>query len=215
MAKKKSFLSKITTFLFVILFLLILLIGGAVAAIYLQVVSDEQVQWANENLGLYKLPVVGADQMLEYFKVPDGVVWPEPEPEPEPTEEEKNKSQTDVAANNPSAKAAAEGDKQKSKDVKISRKEIEEQMAARETAEKKRISKLARIYENMKPEEAAQALDGVEMDTVVLILQKMTEDSAAQVLAKMEPIQAARLTQMLFEGTQRRLPTPTAGTTGQ
>jgi len=209
MAKKKSFLSKITTFLFVIFFLLILLIGGAVAAIYFQVVNDEQVQWANENLGLYKLPVVGADQMFEYFKVPDGVVWPEPEPEPEPTEEEKNK--TEVAANNSSAKATAEGDKQKSKDVKISRKEIEEQMAAREAAEKKRISKLARIYENMKPEEAAQALDGVEMDTVVLILQKMTEDSAAQVLAKMEPIQAARLTQMLFEGTQRRLPAPTAG----
>jgi len=209
MAKKKSFLSKITTFLFVIFFLLILLIGGAVAAIYFQVVNDEQVQWANENLGLYKLPVVGADQMFEYFKVPDGVVWPEPEPKPEPTEEEKNK--TEVAANNPSAKATAEGDKQKSKDVKISRKEIEEQMAAREAAEKKRIGKLARIYENMKPEEAAQALDGVEMDTVVLILQKMTEDSAAQVLAKMEPIQAARLTQMLFEGTQRRLPAPTAG----
>ena len=213
MAKKKNIVSKITTFLFVILFLLILLIGGAVAAIYFQVVNDEQVQWANENLGLYKLPVVGADQMLEYFKVPEGVVWPEPEATPEPTEEEKKK--TELAANNPSAKAAAEGDKQKSKDVKISRKEIEAQMAAREAAEKKRISKLARIYENMKPEEAAQALDGVEMDTVVLILQKMTEDSAAQVLAKMEPIQAARLTQMLFEGTQRRLPTPTAGTTGQ
>ena len=196
MAKKKNIVSKITTFLFVILFLLILLIGGAVAAIYFQVVNDEQVQWANENLGLYKLPVVGADQMLEYFKVPEGVVWPEPEPTPEPTEEEKKK--TELAANNPSAKAAAEGDKQKSKDVKISRKEIEAQMAAREAAEKKRISKLARIYENMKPEEAAQALDGVEMDTVVLILQKMTEDSAAQVLAKMEPIQAARLTQMAF-----------------
>lgn len=213
MAKKNNIVSKITTFLFVILFLLILLIGGAVAAIYFQVVNDEQVQWANENLGLYKLPVVGADQMFEYFKVPDGVVWPEPETPPEPTEEEKKKAEL-AAANNPSAKAAAEGDKQKSKDVKISRKEIEAQMAAREAAEKKRISKLARIYENMKPEEAAQALDGVEMDTVVLILQKMTEDSAAQVLAKMEPIQAARLTQMLFEGTQRRLPS-TANTTGQ
>ena len=210
MAKKKSILSKITTFLFVIFFLLILLIGGAVAAIYFQVVNDEQVQWANENLGLYKLPVVGADQMLEYFKVPDGVVWPEPEPEPEPTEEEKNKSTTTtVATNTPQAET-----QQKSKDVKISRKEIEAQMAAREAAEKKRISKLARIYENMKPEEAAQALDGVEMDTVVLILQKMAEDSAAQVLAKMEPIQAARLTQMLFEGTQSRLPTPPS-TTGQ
>ena len=212
MAKKKNFVSKIVTFLFVILFLLILLIGGAVAAIYFQVVNDEQVQWANENFGLYKLPVVGADQTFEYFKVPDGVVWPEPEPTPEPTEEEKKKAE--LAANNPSAKAAAEGDKQKSKDVKISRKEIEAQMAAREAAEKKRVSKLARIYENMKPEEAAQALDGVEMDTVVLILQKMTEDSAAQVLAKMEPIQAARLTQMLFEGTQRRLPAPTT-TAGQ
>ena len=128
MAKKKNFVSKIVTFLFVMLFLLILLIGGAVAAIYFQVVNDEQVQWANENLGLYKLPVVGADQMFEYFKVPDGVVWPEPEPTPEPTEEEKNKAE--LAANNPSAKAAAEGDKQKSKDVKISRKEIEAQMAA-------------------------------------------------------------------------------------
>ncbi len=209
MAKKKSFVSKIVTFLFVILFLLILLIGGAVAAVYFQVVNDEQVQLANENLGLYKLPVVGADQIFEYFKVPDGVVWPEPEPEPEPTEEEKDQSKAAaVAANTPKAGAETQ---QKSKDVKISRKEIEAQMAVREAAEKKRISKLARIYENMKPEEAAQALDGVEMDTVVLILQKMSEDAAAQVLAKMEPIQAARLTQMLFEGTQRRLPATVAG----
>ena len=209
MAKKKNFLSKITTFLFVILFLAILAVGGMIAAIYLDVVSDDQVQWANENLGLYKMPVVGSGGMFEYFQVPEGVVWPEPEPEPEPSEEEKNK--TDVAAKNPSANAAAAGDKQKSKDVKISRKEIEAQMAAREAAENKRIGKLARIYQNMKPEEAAKALDGVEMDTVVLIMQKMAEDSAAQILAKMEPIQAARLTQMLFEGTQRRLPTPATG----
>ena len=210
MAKKKGILSKITTFLFVILFLLILTVGAVAAAIYFDVVDNEKIQWANENLGLYKLPLVGAEQPLEYFKVPDGVVWPEPEPEPEPSEEEKNKTTTatTVATTTPAAETP-----QKSKDVKISRKEIEAQMAAREAAEKKRIGKLARIYENMKPEEAAQALDGVEMDTVVLILQKMSEDAAAQVLAKMEPIQAARVTQMLFEGTQRRLPTPT--TAGQ
>lgn len=200
MAKKKGILSKITTFLFVVLFLLILAVGACVAAIYFDVVSKDQVDWANENVGLYKLPVVGADGMFEYFQVPEGVVWPEPEPEPEP-EEDKTKPTTAVAGNTPAAETP-----QKQKDVKISRKEIEAQMAAREAAEKKRIGKLARIYQNMKPEEAAQALDGVEMDTVVLILQKMSEDSAAQVLAKMEPIQAARLTQMLFEGTQRRVP---------
>ena len=209
MAKKKSILSKITTFLFVALFLLILVIGGAIAAIYFDVVNKDQVQWANENVGLYKLPLVGAGEMFEYFQVPDGVVWPEPEPEPEPSEEEKSKTETTVATT--TATETKTDTQKKSKDVKISRKEIEAQMAAREAAEKKRIGKLARIYQNMKPEEAAQALDGVEMDTVVLILQKMSEDSAAQVLAKMEPVQAARVTQLLFEGTQTRLPTPTAG----
>ena len=209
MAKKKGILSKITTFLFVALFLLILVIGGAIAAIYFDVVNKDQVQWANENVGLYKLPLVGAGEMFEYFQVPDGVVWPEPEPEPEPSEEEKSKTETTVATT--TATETKTDTQKKSKDVKISRKEIEAQMAAREAAEKKRIGKLARIYQNMKPEEAAQALDGVEMDTVVLILQKMSEDSAAQVLAKMEPVQAARVTQLLFEGTQTRLPTPTAG----
>ena len=211
MAKKKGFISKIITFLMVIFFLLILLIGGAIAAIYFEVVNAEQVQWANEKVGLYKLPLVGAGETFEYFQVPEGVVWPEPEPEPEVVEEEdKTKTETTVATTTPAA-----DNQQKTKDVKISRKEIEAQMAAREAAEKKRIGKLARIYESMKPEEAAQALDGVEMDTVVLILQKMSEDSAGQVLAKMEPLQAARLTQMLFEGTQTRLPSPTTTTTGQ
>jgi len=204
MAKKKGILSKITTFLFVVFFLLILAVGACVACIYFEVVSKDQVDWANETVGLYKLPVVGAGQPLEYFAVPEGVIWPEPEPEPEPEEPAKDTTTT-------VATTQATETQQKSKDVKISRKEIEAQMAAREAAEKKRIGKLARIYQNMKPEEAAQALDGVELDTIVLILQKMSEDSAAQVLAKMEPIQAARLTQMMFEGTQSRLPTPATG----
>ena len=75
----------------------------------------------------------------------------------------------------------------------------------REAAEKKRISKLARIYDNMKPEEAAKALDSVNLDTVVLILQKMDESNAGKVLAKMESRQAAQITQMLMDGDRRRL----------
>ncbi len=204
MAKKKSILSKIKTLFFVILFLLILLVAGVAAAVIAGVINDEQIQMANEKVGLYKLPLVGAGEMFEYFQVPEGVVWPEPEPEPEVEVVEENKTQqTTTAANTP---APATNDANRNRDVRISRQEIEAQMAAREAAEKKRIGKLARIYQNMKPEEAALALDGVEMDTVVLILQKMSEDSAAAVLAKMEPIQAARLTQLIFEGTQSRLP---------
>ena len=60
----------------------------------------------------------------------------------------------------------------------------------------------------MKPEEAANALINVDWDTTVLILQRMSEDSVAQVLAKMEPETAAQLTEMLYRGTQRRVTTP-------
>lgn len=207
MAKKSNFLGKLKVILIVVIVLLLLTIGAAAAAIYFEVVNDEQVQWANENLGLYRLPLVGAGETFEYFQVPEGVVWPPPEPEEEkPPEEDKGKTETAVAKKDDKQNAA---DANKQKEVKISRKEVEAQMAAREAAEKKRIGKLARIYENMKPEEAAKALDGVEPDTIVLILQKMNEGSAAQVLAKMEPLMAAQITQMLFEGTQRRTPQPT------
>lgn len=202
MAKKKSFLSKIITTLIVFFVLFLLMIGAAAAAIYFEVVNDEQVQWTNETVGLYKLPIVGAGEMFEYFQVPEGVVWPEPEPEPEPEETPQSAV----------AKVDEKKKDDKPKEVKISRKDIEAQTAAREAAEKKRISKLARIYDSMKPEDAAKALDGVELETIVLILQKMNEGNAAQVLAKMEPLMAAQVTQMLFEGSQRRVPTPTETT---
>lgn len=207
MAKKKNFLSKIITILVIVLVLLLLTIGGVAAAIYFEVISDEQVQSANETLGLYRLPLVGAGESFEYFPVPDGVIWPPPAEEEEKPEDKKD-SKTNVVAGkvDENKKNAADNNK---KEVKISKKDIEAQTAAREAAEKKRISKLARIYDSMKPEDAAKALDGVEPETVVLILQKMNEGSAANVLAKMEPMMAAQITQMLFEGTQRPTPAPT------
>ena len=209
MAKKKtSIFKKILIGLFIIVFLALLGVSAFAASIYFGVLDDEKVAWVNEKVGLYKLPFIGAGQEFEYFAVPEGVEWPpppEPEPEPEPVETPV------VAENKPPAPAPAppkKEDDKKSKDVKVSQKEIEEQMKAREAAEKKRISKLARIYDNMKPEEAAKALNDVSLDTVVLILQKMNESNAGQVIAKMEPSKAARVTQMLFDGQQRRLTLP-------
>lgn len=210
MAKKKtSIFKKILIFLFVIIFLGLLGVSAFAASIYFGVLDNEKVAWVNEKVGLYKLPLIGAGQDFEYFAVPEGVVWPPPpEPEPEPKPEE---NQTAVAQNQPkpaAPKPEEKKDDKKSKDVKVSQKELEEQMKAREAAEKKRISKLARIYDNMKPEEAAKALNDVSLDTVVLILQKMNEANAGQVIAKMEPSKAARVTQMLFDGQQRRLTLP-------
>jgi flagellar motility protein MotE (MotC chaperone) len=60
----------------------------------------------------------------------------------------------------------------------------------------------------MKPEQAANALINVDWDTTVLIFQRMSEESVANILAKMEPEAAAQLTEMLYAGTQRRVTTP-------
>ena len=215
MAKKKSgIVKKILIVLFLIFFMALLGVSAFAASIYFGVLDNEKVQWVNEKVGLYKLPFIGAGQDFEYFAVPEGVEWPpppEPEPKPEPENEvvAQNNSQpqqTQPATPPAQPKPEPKKDDAKSKDVKVSQKEIEEQMKAREAAEKKRISKLARIYDNMKPEEAAKALGDVNLDTVVLILQKMDESNAGQIIAKMDPSRAARVTQMMFDGQQRRVP---------
>lgn len=202
MAKKKSIFRRLLTLLIVLVVLLAIAIGALVACVHFEVVErsevDEKVQWLNENVGLYKLPLVGANEMFEYFLVPEGVIWPpppEPEPEPEPDPATTQQQPQPQPANVP----------KKSKEVKISQKEIDAQAKVREAAEKKRITKLARIYDNMKPEEAAKALDSVSLDTVASILQVMDESNAGQILAKMDPVQAARVTQILYDGDRRRL----------
>lgn len=190
--KESSIFSKIRNFLIGLIVLAILIVGGFVAAVKYDVLSTEDVAMLNENLGLYRLPIVGNGK---YFEVPEGVEWPpkeekpsEPEPTTPPVELEKPKP--------------------KATEVKIDKKAIDEQRAQREAAEKKRVARLARIYESMKPEDAANALINVDWDTTVLIFQKMSEDSVAQILAKMDPVAAAQLTEMLFAGTQRRVTTP-------
>lgn len=210
--KAFSVLRKIRNVLLGLILLTALIIGGFAAAVKFDVLGAEDVAMLNEELGLYRLPFVGNGR---YFEVPEGVEWPpppEPEPEPEPpkpepqpaAEPEKPKPElTPVAEEKPKPKR-----EEKPKEVKIDRKAIEEQRAKREAEEKKRVTRLARIYESMKPEDAANALINVEWDTTVLIFQRMSEDSVAQILAKMEPEIAAQLTEMLYAGTQRRVVVP-------
>ena len=200
--KKGGFIGKIFKFLLFIFMLLILAVGGFIAGVYFQVIDSEQTQQVNEVLKLWKMPVIG-----EFFEKPEGYV----EEEEEVVVEQEDKSKTETAnlpGNNLSAKAEIKSEKKKSKDVTVSQKEIEKQMQEREAAEKKRVSKLARIYGNMKAEEAAEALGYVDADTAVLIMQKMDEDAAGKILAKMDPTLAAQITQMLYEGTQQRVGLP-------
>ena len=180
MAEKKGKGSKIFKVILMLFLLLVLVVGGVALGVYLRIFDTQEM---NEKLGLYKLPVVG-----EYF------VKPAPAPEEmeeKPLEDVKPKTE----------------DKKQSKKMTLTKKEIEEQMQQREAAEKKRVSKLARLYNGMKPKDAAEAMDALDDDLAVTILQRMDEGTAAKVLSEFEPAKAARLTQIIYEGTKKNLQT--------
>lgn len=160
--------------------LLVLVIGGFALGVYLRIFDTQE---ANEKLGLYNLPVVG-----QYFVKPAPT---QEEMETVPLEDVKPKNE----------------EKKQSKKITLSKKEIEEQMQQREAAEKKRVSKLARLYNGMKPKDAAEAMDALDDDLAVAILQRMEEGTAAKVLSEFEPAKAARLTQIIYEGTRKKMQT--------
>ena len=209
MDKAKKILKTIRNILIGLVVLTALVVGAFAAAIKFEVLDTEDIAMLNEELGLYRLPFVGNGR---YFEVPEGVEWPpppepEPQPEPEPVSEPEPEEKIEPPKEEPKPKEEKKKD-EKPKEVKVDKKAIDEQKAKREAEGKKRVTRLARIYENMKPEQAANALVNVDWDTTVLIFQRMSEDSVAQILAKMEPEAAAQLTEMLYAGTQRRVTTP-------
>lgn len=176
--KKKG--KKIAKLLLMLFLLLVLIIGGFVLGIYLRLFDTQE---ANEKLGLYKLPVIG-----QYFV------------KPAPSQNEMEN--TPVEDVKPS-----KDDQKQSKKITISKKEIEKQMKEREAVEKKRVSKLARLYNEMKPRDAAEAMDALDDDLCIAILQRMDEGNAAKVMSEFEASKTARLTQIMYEGTQKKMNT--------
>lgn len=75
-----------------------------------------------------------------------------------------------------------------------------DQLAKLKQEEAKRISKLARLYGEMKPDEAVPILNQLDDPTVIAILSKMEDDQVAKILAQMDAGRAARLTQDMLKG---------------
>ena len=88
--------------------------------------------------------------------------------------------------------------------MKITKEEIEKQQKEREAAEKKRVTKLARLYNDMKAADAAKVMETLDVDLCIAILQRMDEGNAAKVMAAFEPERAAEITQIIYEGVPRR-----------
>jgi hypothetical protein len=72
-----------------------------------------------------------------------------------------------------------------------------EAAAAIEAGKEAQAKRLARIYEGMRPKEAAAVLEKIERPLATLVLQGIKERQTAKILAAMNPTVAAELTRLL------------------
>lgn len=84
--------------------------------------------------------------------------------------------------------------------VPIDDTELKKQEALKREEEQKRISKLARLYNGMKPEEAAPILNEVDDATVILLFSKMEEEQVAKIMTVFDPKRSARLSDLMLKG---------------
>ena len=167
------------------LLLVVLVIGGFFLGIYLKILDGDEM---NKKLGLYDMPIIG-----QYFVRPtpeDGSTVPDSAAEKAKQEQEKSK------------KAA---DDKKSKPVKLTKEEIEKLTQQRQAEEKKRVSKLARLYNEMKPEEAAKIMENMESDIVIAIFQRMDESQVSQIMANFDTGKAASISKLMYVGVPKRV----------
>lgn len=168
--------------------IVILLVAGFLLGVYLKILDPKEM---NEKYGIYDWPIVG-----EHFVRANEEEIPDEEALKQKTLEENKKLE--------------EEKKKQSKPIKLSKEEVEKQTKEREAEEKKRVSKLARLYNEMKPEEAADILSGLDDDMVIAILQRMDESQVSQILAseKFGASKATAITKKMYTGTPKRVNNP-------
>ena len=83
------------------------------------------------------------------------------------------------------------------------KKEVASLLAQYNEKEDVKIHSLVKIYESMKPKDAARIFDEVDMPILLLVIDKMPEKKTAPILALMDPKKAKQITVQLAE--QRRL----------
>ncbi|MEO0392638.1 MAG: hypothetical protein AAF213_05240 [Pseudomonadota bacterium] len=79
-------------------------------------------------------------------------------------------------------------------------------LKAHDEDQEAKLASLVRIYESMKPKDAARIFDNLDMDVLLDVVVRMKESRSAAVLAEMQPDRAKEVTLQLVD--QRSLPQP-------
>lgn len=92
---------------------------------------------------------------------------------------------------------------QKVAEMEKTRADIQKLMAQGDEKQSAQLESLVKIYETMKPKEAARIFEELDMPVLLGVIQKMKEQKTAPILAAMDPVKAKEVTSALVE---RRVP---------
>lgn len=87
----------------------------------------------------------------------------------------------------------------KMSDLKAAQEQLRAAIGAAAGEQKKRADLLVKIYETMKPKEAARIFETLDIPTVVAVVSNMKEARVAPIMAAMEPTKARAITGALME----------------
>ncbi|MFK7838832.1 MAG: MotE family protein [Bdellovibrionales bacterium] len=115
-----------------------------------------------------------------------------------------NKREKSIMTREALLRAAEQELDRKFQELSALRLQIEELLQQQSDEEKARISSLVKIYEGMKPKDAARIFDTLDLDVLVSVMGQMSERKLSPVIAAMNPERARTVTIMLAE--QKKLP---------
>lgn len=189
----KSKFNRIFKILSVMVALCILIVIGFAAGVYLKMIDVEQL---TRGVNLAQYPVVNR-------------FFPKTNFEPVDLNEDTTNAQANtpsIPPNNANMAQQPAGNLQSnplpSTPNAITKEELEQQTKIKQKEEAKRISKLARLYGGMKPEEAVTIMGELDDPTVISILGKMEEEQVSKILSKFDSSRAARITQEMMREPQ-------------
>jgi len=84
------------------------------------------------------------------------------------------------------------------------KKEIERLLGVKTEEEEKSIERLVKIYEGMKPANAANVFNTLDLDVLIAVMSKMSERKVSPILSAMNPERARTVTIMMAD--QNKLP---------
>lgn len=108
-----------------------------------------------------------------------------------------DKKEKEIAVREALLSAAEREMDQKLRELTNIRSEIEAAMKKRSDEEQARIDSLVKIYEGMKPKDAASILNTLDLDVLMVIMTKMTERKSSAILSEMSTDRARTITTMM------------------